>query len=171
MIIRQLCYSAAKNTALGWPGNNGNIFKSLVQLLAARHSGMRFVYVDSKGDDKAEREAYSFANNCRCILGRHTPFKSGKGCREQHLNDPTTAKRKVSTALDETFPVKPKPWITGEDAPDKDAGRSHRGRAKVHALQFALLSELLACDTPKIFWDFVRKRTDPRPKKSESYGN
>ncbi|KAJ6452057.1 hypothetical protein C8R45DRAFT_764413, partial [Mycena sanguinolenta] len=44
---------------------------------------------------------------------------------------------------------------------------SHRGRAKVHALQFALRSELLACDTPKKFWDFVRKYTDPRPKKAK----
>ncbi|KAJ7177704.1 hypothetical protein C8R46DRAFT_839850, partial [Mycena filopes] len=45
-----------------------------------------------------------------------------------------------------------------------DTDRSHRGRAKVHALQFALRQELLACKEPKEFWDFVRKRTDPRPK-------
>ncbi|KAJ7606759.1 hypothetical protein DFH06DRAFT_910449, partial [Mycena polygramma] len=45
-----------------------------------------------------------------------------------------------------------------------DTERSHRGRAKVHALQFRLRQELLACKEPKEFWDFVRKRTDPRPK-------
>ncbi|KAJ7620500.1 hypothetical protein DFH06DRAFT_1010736, partial [Mycena polygramma] len=60
--------------------------------------------------------------------------------------------------------MKPKPWKTGEDVPDKDTGRSHRGRAKVHALQFRLRKELLACKEPKEFWDFVRKRTDPRPR-------
>jgi hypothetical protein len=34
-------------------------------------------------------------------------------------------------------------------------------------LQFELRSDLLACKTPKEFWDFVRKRTDPRPKKAK----
>ncbi|KAJ7715683.1 hypothetical protein B0H16DRAFT_1741742 [Mycena metata] len=72
--------------------------------------------------------------------------------------------QKVYTTLQETSPVKPKPWKTGEDVPDKDSGRSHRGRAKVHALQFSLRQELLACKEPKDFWDFVGKRTDPRPK-------
>ncbi|KAJ7609279.1 hypothetical protein DFH06DRAFT_1017199, partial [Mycena polygramma] len=75
--------------------------------------------------------------------------------------------RKVTTALSETSPVKPKPWSTGEDAPDKDVDTGHRGRAKVHALQFALRTELLATKNPKEFWDFVRKRTDPRPKKAK----
>jgi hypothetical protein len=43
--------------------------------------------------------------------------------------------------------------------------RPHRGRAKVHQLQSALRKELLTCENNKEFWDFVRKRTDPRPKK------
>ncbi|KAJ7118480.1 hypothetical protein C8R43DRAFT_880524, partial [Mycena crocata] len=61
MIIRQLCYSAAKNMALGWPGPNGDLFKSLVAMLAARHASTRFVYVDTKQDNQAKREAYSLA--------------------------------------------------------------------------------------------------------------
>ncbi|KAJ7149465.1 hypothetical protein C8R43DRAFT_887912, partial [Mycena crocata] len=61
MIVRQLCYSAAKNMALGWPGCNGDLFKSLVKMLAARHAGTRFVYVDTKSDNQAKREAYSLA--------------------------------------------------------------------------------------------------------------
>ncbi|KAJ7081141.1 hypothetical protein B0H15DRAFT_747982, partial [Mycena belliarum] len=48
-----------------------------------------------------------------------------------------------------------------------DTARSHRGRARVHAMQFALRSELLACKSPKNFWDFVRKRTDPRPRQAK----
>ncbi|KAJ7182074.1 hypothetical protein C8R46DRAFT_1027877 [Mycena filopes] len=91
-------------------------------------------------------------------------FLEDMQCDREHLNRPMTKHRKVSTSLEEFSPVKPKPWATGEDVPDKDTGRSHRGRARVHALQFALRTELLACDTPKKFWDFVRKRTDPRPK-------
>ncbi|KAJ7766155.1 hypothetical protein B0H16DRAFT_1243075, partial [Mycena metata] len=43
----------------------------------------------------------------------------------------------------------------------------HRGRAKVHALQAGLRKQLLECTNNKEFWDFVRKRTDPRPKKSK----
>ncbi|KAJ7153959.1 hypothetical protein C8R43DRAFT_818999, partial [Mycena crocata] len=44
---------------------------------------------------------------------------------------------------------------------------SHRGRAKVHELQLGLRAELLACKDHKSFWDFVRKHTDARPKKSK----
>ncbi|KAJ6478927.1 hypothetical protein C8R45DRAFT_833124 [Mycena sanguinolenta] len=69
MIIRQLCYSAAKNTVLGWPGNNGDIFKSLVQLLAAHHVCTRFVYVDSKEDNQAKREAHAFAKKWSLYTG------------------------------------------------------------------------------------------------------
>ncbi|KAJ7149464.1 hypothetical protein C8R43DRAFT_835786, partial [Mycena crocata] len=74
---------------------------------------------------------------------------------------------KVTSSLEEKSPEKTKPWTTGEDSPEKDTGGSHRGRAKVHALQFALRSELLACESPREFWDFVRKRTDPRQRKSK----
>jgi hypothetical protein len=59
------------------------------------------------------------------------------------------------------------PWTAGEDTPDEDTGQSHRAHAKVHALQFALRTELLDCMNPKEFWDFVRKCTDPRPKKAK----
>jgi hypothetical protein len=34
-------------------------------------------------------------------------------------------------------------------------------------LQFVLRTELLDCKNPKELWDFVRKRTDPRPKKAK----
>jgi hypothetical protein len=77
---------------------------------------------------------------------------------------PPRKRQKVYTALEETSPVKLKTWKTEDDVPDKDTDRSHRGGAKVHALQFGLRQELLACNEPKEFWDFVRKRTDPRPK-------
>ncbi|KAJ7778028.1 hypothetical protein DFH07DRAFT_681812, partial [Mycena maculata] len=43
----------------------------------------------------------------------------------------------------------------------------HRGRAKVHKLKQALRYELMACKDHKAFWDFVRKRTDARPKKAK----
>ncbi|KAJ6455306.1 hypothetical protein C8R47DRAFT_924557, partial [Mycena vitilis] len=48
---------------------------------------------------------------------------------------------------------------------DKDS--NHRGRAKVHSLQAKLRKELLDCKDHKEFWNFVRKRTDPRPQKSK----
>ncbi|KAJ7124033.1 hypothetical protein C8R43DRAFT_899289 [Mycena crocata] len=73
-------------------------------------------------------------------------------------------RHKVYTTLEENSPVKPKPWKTGKDVPDKDSERSHRGWGKAHALQYALRQDLLACKEPKEFWDFVRKRTDPRPR-------
>ncbi|KAJ7150528.1 hypothetical protein C8R43DRAFT_837214, partial [Mycena crocata] len=61
MIIRQLCYSAAKNMALGWPGSNGDLFKSLIKMLAARHAATHFVHVDPKKDNQSKRDAYSLA--------------------------------------------------------------------------------------------------------------
>ncbi|KAJ7094862.1 hypothetical protein C8R44DRAFT_535318, partial [Mycena epipterygia] len=38
MVIRQLCFAAAKRIALGWPGPNGDIYKAAVSLLAKRHA-------------------------------------------------------------------------------------------------------------------------------------
>ncbi|KAJ7116282.1 hypothetical protein C8R43DRAFT_902452 [Mycena crocata] len=69
MIIRQLCYSAAKNVALGWPGSNADIFKSVVKMLAARHAATRFVHVDTKKDNQAKHHAYSLAKSGRAIAG------------------------------------------------------------------------------------------------------
>ncbi|KAJ7883056.1 hypothetical protein B0H13DRAFT_1572074, partial [Mycena leptocephala] len=63
MIIRILCYSAAKNTTLGWPGSNGDLFKSVVKLLAGRHAGTFVVLVDTKEDNLAKREAYALAKS------------------------------------------------------------------------------------------------------------
>jgi hypothetical protein len=61
----------------------------------------------------------------------------------------------------------PYPWKTGGDDTKDNGDPNHRGRAKVHALQLALRTELLACQDHKAFWDFVRKHTDARPKKSK----
>jgi hypothetical protein len=155
MIIRQLCYAATKNTALGWPGSNGDIFKAVVKILSARHAETRFVYIESRENNQAKREAYELAKYARTIPGPRTSFVSDDTshpavrCEKQHLNAPNTGRRKVTTDLEETSPVKPKPWTTGEDIPDKDTGRSHRGRAKVHALQFSLCTN----SNPTIFFD------------------
>ncbi|KAJ6537181.1 hypothetical protein B0H19DRAFT_962725, partial [Mycena capillaripes] len=61
MVIRQLCYSAARNMTLGWPGPNGDLFKDTVKLLAARHARTCFVHIDSNSGNKSKKEAYSLA--------------------------------------------------------------------------------------------------------------
>ncbi|KAJ7606758.1 hypothetical protein DFH06DRAFT_901134, partial [Mycena polygramma] len=61
MIIRQLCYSAAKNTQLGWPGRNGDLFKSIIGLLVQREADTCFVHIDSKDNNEAKRNAYTLA--------------------------------------------------------------------------------------------------------------
>jgi hypothetical protein len=63
MIIRQLCYSAAKNSQLGWPGQNGDIFKSIVQLLAARKTETGFMFIESKANNESKRGAYALAKS------------------------------------------------------------------------------------------------------------
>lgn len=63
MIIRQLCYCAAKNSQLGWPGKNGDIFESLVNLLAGRKAATCFAHIDSKANNDAKRTAYSLAKS------------------------------------------------------------------------------------------------------------
>jgi hypothetical protein len=171
MIIRILCYSTAKNTTLGWPGSNGDLFKSVVKLLAGRHAGTCFVFVNTKEDNPAKREAYALAKSAQTIKSTHQTFDAVRvqnemRCNEEHAST-KTGRQKVTTTLEETSSVKPKPWTTGEDTPDGNTGQSHRGRAKVHALQFGLRTELLDCKKPKEFWDFVRKRTDPRPEKAK----
>jgi hypothetical protein len=75
--------------------------------------------------------------------------------------------RKVVTDLEETSPERPKPWKDWEDDAENKSDESHRGRAKVHELQSGLRAELLACKNIKEFWDFVRLRTDARPKKAK----
>ncbi|KAJ6603333.1 hypothetical protein DFH09DRAFT_899117 [Mycena vulgaris] len=87
------------------------------------------------------------------------------GCENLHI--PVQHKRKVTTDLEETSPVRPKPWKAWGDSEEEQVDESHRGRAKVHALQSSRRTELLACKDIKEFWDFVRKRTDLRPKKAK----
>ncbi|KAJ7127265.1 hypothetical protein C8R43DRAFT_820982, partial [Mycena crocata] len=61
MVIRQLCYAAAKNMALGWPGTNGDLFKATVKLLATRHGQTIFVHVETKANNDSKRGAYALA--------------------------------------------------------------------------------------------------------------
>ncbi|KAJ7185042.1 hypothetical protein C8R46DRAFT_883480, partial [Mycena filopes] len=60
-VIRQLCYCAARNMAIGWPGSNGDIFKSTIGLLAARHARTTFVHVDKKDKNPSKLAAYHLA--------------------------------------------------------------------------------------------------------------
>ncbi|KAJ7155020.1 hypothetical protein C8R46DRAFT_1296065, partial [Mycena filopes] len=60
-IIRQLCYNAAKNSTLGWPGANADIFKDTIKLLSSRHARTSFVYVDANSGNKSQREAWNLA--------------------------------------------------------------------------------------------------------------
>ncbi|KAJ6545516.1 hypothetical protein B0H19DRAFT_1266939 [Mycena capillaripes] len=77
-------------------------------------------------------------------------------------------KHKVYTELAEVSPPRAKPWKSGNDTDDDtDNNSKHRGRAKVHALQAGLRKGLMDCKDHKEFWNFVRKRTDARPKKSK----
>jgi ribonuclease HI len=154
MISRQTCFLAAKNNQLGWPGNNGDIFKSIVKLLAMRRTTSCFVHIDSKADNDAKREAYSQAKSALNLPGpceAFIPITNIAIHADIQFPDAWANTRKVYTDLEEKSPVKPKLWRTGEDTatPDKDPDRSHRGRAKVHALQFGLRKELLSCKEPK----------------------
>ncbi|KAJ6537552.1 hypothetical protein DFH09DRAFT_930715, partial [Mycena vulgaris] len=60
-VIRLLCYAAASKIALGWPGANGDLFKSTVSLLANRHAQTTFIHLDSKGKNEYKQQAYSLA--------------------------------------------------------------------------------------------------------------
>ncbi|KAF8137899.1 hypothetical protein K438DRAFT_1638901 [Mycena galopus ATCC 62051] len=59
MIIRQLCYAAAKKMSLGLPGPNGDIFKDTVLLLAKRRGQTTFVHTESKAQNGLKKEAYT----------------------------------------------------------------------------------------------------------------
>ncbi|KAJ7153958.1 hypothetical protein C8R43DRAFT_824971, partial [Mycena crocata] len=61
LVIRQLCYSAAQNMSIGWPGHNGDIFKDTVRLLAGRHGQTILVHVEAKANNDSKRGAYALA--------------------------------------------------------------------------------------------------------------
>lgn len=102
MIIRQLCYSAAKKMSLGWPGPNGDIFKDIVSLLAKRHGQTTFVHIDLKAKNVLKQEAYSLAKSALEVPCSVTSFEPTAdrvaACAKAH---PTAVpdKRKVVTAL------------------------------------------------------------------------
>ncbi|KAJ7032921.1 hypothetical protein C8F04DRAFT_958347, partial [Mycena alexandri] len=145
------------------------MFKSTVRLLAGRHARTKFVYVEKKDKNPSKTAAYHLAKAALRVPTSAVEFEPPEGgipaCPIPH--DPVSAGCKVQTELEEVSAPRPKPWKTG-DEPEEDAeNSSHRGRAKVHALQAGLQKELLACQDHKAFWDFVREHTDARPKKSK----
>jgi ribonuclease HI len=170
MVIRQLCYTAAKNMAIGWSGSNGDLFKATVKLLAARHGRTIFVYLDKKADNESKRGAYALARAALQVPQSATiflPIPDGiPACNNAHVA--FTGKRKVLTELEEKSPQRPSRWRSGEDeTSDEIIDPKHCGRAKVHKLQQDLRKELLACKDHESFWDFIRKRTDARPRKAK----
>jgi hypothetical protein len=122
MIIRILCYSAAKNTSLGWPGSNGDLFKSVVKLLARRHAGTFFVLVDTKDDNPAKREAYALAKSGRTIKCTHKMFDAATvhtemRCNNEHATT-NTGRWKVTTSSTKSCPPRSRPRdVTGEGGP------------------------------------------------------
>ncbi|KAJ7731019.1 hypothetical protein B0H16DRAFT_1239258, partial [Mycena metata] len=54
-----LCCCLEQYAGLG--RSNGDLFKAVFQLLAARHGGIRFVHVGTKEDNQSKREAYALA--------------------------------------------------------------------------------------------------------------
>jgi hypothetical protein len=154
--------------AIGWPGANGDLFKDTVLLLSKRHGQTTFVHVESRA--KNEQEAYSLAKAALEVPQSATLFEPTAAntvkCNKSHSPVPHNM-RKVVTDLEETSPERPKPWKSWDDDAENKLDESHRGRAKVHELQSGLRAELLACKNIKEFWDFVRLRTDARPKKSK----
>ncbi|KAJ7070408.1 hypothetical protein B0H15DRAFT_763188, partial [Mycena belliarum] len=60
-VIRQLCYSAASNLNLGWPGANADIFKDTIKMLSARHARTCFVHLESSTTNGSQKQAYYLA--------------------------------------------------------------------------------------------------------------
>ncbi|KAJ7161644.1 hypothetical protein C8R46DRAFT_861993, partial [Mycena filopes] len=61
LVIRQICYAAAKNLNLGWPGADSDIFKDTVKLLSLRPARTCFVYLDWKTQNNSRKNAHSLA--------------------------------------------------------------------------------------------------------------
>jgi hypothetical protein len=112
MVIRQLCYAAAKKMAIGWPGPNGDLFKDTVLLLGKRHGRTTFVHVESKAKNDRKQEAYSLAKAALEVPQSVTLFEPAAAttpkCNKPH--DPIPNMGKVVTDLEETSPERPKPW-------------------------------------------------------------
>ncbi|KAJ7156265.1 hypothetical protein C8R46DRAFT_1294879 [Mycena filopes] len=129
-----------------------------------------FVYLDWKTQNESRKGAYHLAKQGLKTTAEKTPFKFYSGAEGQApatVERPVSSARKVTTDLPEISPPRPKRWKGGEDESIEYLDETHRGRAKVHALQAGLRKQLVECANNKEFWDFVRKRTDPRPKKSK----
>jgi hypothetical protein len=151
MIIRQLCYAAARNSSLGWLGTNGDIFKNTVSLLAKRHGQTILVHMDGKGKNTYKQHAYSLALEALKIPQTAVDFQPTL-LLSIECATPHTAlgnKVKVKTDLPETSPENPKPWMNWQDTEDK-GNESHRGRGRVYALKNSRYQELMAASSKGI---------------------
>ncbi|KAJ6550089.1 hypothetical protein B0H19DRAFT_1073974 [Mycena capillaripes] len=132
--------------SLGWPGPNGDLFRDTAKKVL-------------------KQEAYSFAKSALEVPESATIFEptadQAATCARVHPVG-ISNKREVVTDLEESWP-----WKNWEDDTEPNTDESHRGRAKVHELQSGLQAELLGGENIKEFWDFLRQRTDLRPKKAK----
>jgi broad specificity phosphatase PhoE len=147
------------------------MFKATVRILAVRHARTCFVHIDSNSTNESKNQATALARTAvKLRVPRDSAIFSASEVTFPLSTRPVivlNGKHKVYTDLPEVSP-RPRKWQTGDDEDDDaDRNSNHRSRAKVHALKAGLRKELLACKDHKEFWDFVRQRTDPWPKKAK----
>ncbi|KAJ7050602.1 hypothetical protein C8F01DRAFT_925296, partial [Mycena amicta] len=61
LVIRQLCYHAARNSAIGWPAENVDVYKAIVQMLSRRHAETFFVFLNSRPGNPSHQHALALA--------------------------------------------------------------------------------------------------------------
>jgi ribonuclease HI len=143
-VIRQLCYSTAKNNSLGWPGKNGEAFKSVAKLLASRHGTTCFVYVESTVNNASKTAAHLLAKST-LTNPPHRPENAQQiiTCNRDHSASESRTGRKVFTPLEEISPPKPKAWKSGEDSMRNQTSPT------------AVAPRCMRCSTPSgsAYWD------------------
>ncbi|KAJ7061886.1 hypothetical protein C8F01DRAFT_1231043 [Mycena amicta] len=154
-IIRDICYKAAQNVQLGWPGSNKDIYLAIVDLLARRHATTCFLHVDAADKNPAAKQALDLAKKAQrssIVEFESIPVPwAGEGLSIDDCS-------KVHTELPAMSLPRRKP-PRGEDKGDEhEHNSSHRGRAKVNRLKTEMREKLrnAARDGEKAFWIFVR---------------
>jgi hypothetical protein len=85
--------------AIGWPGANGDVFKSTVKLLASRHAQKAFVHVEKKKPNESKRGAYRLASDAHGSNTVRTTYNGGywKAVLRKQSNE--TVLREITLAI------------------------------------------------------------------------
>ena len=156
---------------MGWTCTNGDILRDVIEVIRWRMAQTRFIWIKAHiGNNRGDR-ADALAKEGARLPPLHgdyerlteNPWAAMAAC---WVGQSERMCEKVSTNLPEFAP----PRVTSpeaEVAAPKEVHEGHRGRQRLRTLQKELRLKLLACNTPREFWQLIRSWGDERPQAAQ----